>query len=65
MELKSCPFCGGKAKYFAYGDGGVCVKCVNCLCQTQARSDYCIEDCKKQNAVEKISNDWNSRVTDA
>ena len=56
-----CPFCNGDAKIFAYSDGGICVKCMSCYCQTQATSDYSIDECKRHNAAEKVIKKWNRR----
>ena len=61
-KLKPCPFCGGTAKVFAYEGGGICIKCLNCYCQTQAMSDYCIADAEKYSAYEKITEAWNRRA---
>lgn len=63
-RLKSCPFCGGDAKYFAFSDGGVCVKCMNCFCQTEARCDFSITECTKSNAIETVTQKWNRRAND-
>lgn len=54
-QLKPCPFCGGEAKYFAYNDGGVCVKCMNCFCQTGVECDSSIVDCIKNNSIEIVT----------
>ena len=64
-QLKPCPFCGStNVKIFAWSDGGICVKCLDCYCQTQASNDMCISDAKRQSAFEKIVEAWNRRVTD-
>ena len=61
-ELKPCPFCGSnQVKIFAFQDGGVCVKCLSCLCQTQTYSDGCIADARKKSAFEKVVEKWNRR----
>ena len=59
MKLKPCPFCGGDAEYFAYSSGGVCVKCMDCFCQTEIRSEY-----TKHKAIEIVTQKWNRRVND-
>ena len=66
MELKPCPFCGSRdVKVYAYQDGGICVKCLDCYCQTQPSNDFCISDAKKyKSAFEKSVEAWNRRVTD-
>lgn len=64
MELKPCPFCGGEAKIFAYSEGGICVKCMECYCQTAAMSDFSINDAQKANACEMIVKAWNRRTID-
>jgi len=61
--LKSCPFCGSeKVKVFAFNDGGICVKCLKCWCQTQAHSDGCISDAERESAFEKVVKAWNQRA---
>ena len=62
IDLKPCPFCGGEAKVFAYDDGGICVKCMECYCQTQASTDMCISYAKRESAFERIVSSWNRRV---
>ena len=62
IKLKPCPFCGGEAKVFAYSDGGICVKCMNCYCQTFATSDWNIANAKEKSAYEKIVEAWNRRA---
>ena len=62
-KLKPCPFCGGEAKIFAYSEGGICVKCMRCYCQTAALSDYSISDAQKSNAFEIIVKAWNRRAS--
>lgn len=63
-KLKPCPFCGGEAKYFVFSDGGVCVKCMDCYCQTAARTDDSISFCKQNNSVEAVTKAWNRRAND-
>ena len=62
IDLKPCPFCGGEAKVFACDNGGICVKCMECCCQTQASTDFCISHAKVESAFEKIVSEWNRRV---
>ena len=65
IELKPCPFCGSKdVKIYSYSDGGICVKCLDCYCQTQTCSDYNIVGAKKQSAYETVVEAWNRRVTE-
>jgi hypothetical protein len=61
-KLKPCPFCGSEAKVYAFMDGGICIKCLNCYCQTQATSDFCIADASKESAYEKVVKAWNRRA---
>lgn len=62
-KLKPCPFCGSeRVKVFAYSDGGICVMCLDCHCQTQAISDQTIAQCERNNALEKVVKAWNRRV---
>lgn len=65
-ELKNCPFCNGKnVKIFAFYDGGICVKCLDCYCQTDVLSDFTINEAKKQSAYEKVVKAWNRREGDS
>ena len=62
-ELKPCPFCGStEVKVFSFSDGGICVKCLDCYCQTAVMNDFCIMDAKKKSAFERITEAWNRRV---
>lgn len=63
MDLKPCPFCGSKkVKIFSFSEGGICVKCLDCYCQTQAVCDFCIADAEKESAFERIVKSWNRRA---
>ena len=65
IELKPCPFCGSEnVKIYSYSDGGICVKCLDCYCQTQTRCDYNIVEAEKQSAYETVVEAWNRRVTE-
>lgn len=48
-ELKSCPFCGGKAALFV--DGGVRVLCVKCRARTRELKDGIIGETGKMPMV--------------
>ena len=61
-ELKKCPFCGGVAKIFAFSDGGICVKCMTCRCQSFVSSDSTISNARNYNAYERVVDAWNRRV---
>lgn len=56
-ELKSCPFCGGKARLFV-GDG-VRVICSKCYAGTMIQRDS-VE--RESNSVETVVEAWNRRV---
>ena len=57
FELKSCPFCGGKARLFV--DSGVRVLCTKCYASTRILTDeYLYESV----AVETVINNWNRRT---
>lgn len=56
-ELKSCPFCGGKARLFV--DGGVRVLCSKCYASTKILTD---ELEYSSNAVETVIGEWNRRT---
>lgn len=57
VELKRCPFCGGKARLFV-GDG-VRVICAKCYAGTMILTDNM--ECES-NAVETVVEAWNRRV---
>lgn len=64
IELKPCPFCGGKA--VALIGNGVCVLCTKCEISTPGRSDgrnlvgeYMV------NALQTVVDMWNRRTDDA
>ena len=62
-ELKPCPFCGSKkVGFFAYNEGGVCVKCFDCYCQTSVRVDGFIANAAKESAVDRVYKEWNRRA---
>ena len=63
IKPKSCPFCGsGSVVLFATG-GGVCVKCLDCHCQTEYDTDACVANAKRSTAVERVLRAWNRRVS--
>lgn len=53
-QLKSCPFCGSKAKIFTAPNGYYGVECdkIGCVIMT---AHY-------ERSIEKVVNDWNKRV---
>lgn len=65
LELKPCPFCGGKASLFLSERGGVRVLCVECgaspeiICDKIALSTRVSSD-----AVMRVIEAWNRRVND-
>lgn len=61
-KLKPCPFCGKTAKVFAFSEGGICVKCMTCYCQTFVESDWSIANAEKKSAYEKVVEAWNRRA---
>lgn len=62
-DLKPCPFCGStNVKIYSWQDGGICVKCLECHCQTQAHSDYNTVEAKKESAYEIVVKAWNRRA---
>lgn len=63
IDLKPCPFCGGKAKIYA-STIGVSVKCMNCYAQTETYIDMCYANCRKENATEHAVDAWNQRQSD-
>ena len=46
---------------FATG-GGVCVKCLECRCQTEYDTDVCVANAKRSTAVERVLKAWNRRA---
>ena len=57
IELKPCPFCGGKARLFV--NGGVRVLCSKCYASTKILTDELEYD---SNTVETVIGEWNRRV---
>lgn len=57
IELKPCPFCGGKARLFV--NGGVRVICPKCYASTRILTD---EMEYESNAVETVIEVWNRRA---
>lgn len=56
-DLKSCPFCGGKARLFV--NGGVRVLCSKCYASTMTLTDNMKYE---SNAVETVVEVWNRRA---
>lgn len=57
FELKSCPFCGGKARLLV--NDGVRVICSKCYAGTMIQRDS-VE--RESNSVEMVVEAWNRRV---
>ena len=64
IQLKPCPFCGGNARLWVWSEGGVCVKCTECNCQTSTKSDDALLK-HLDPAVERVIKEWNRRAKDA
>ena len=65
IKLKPCPFCGGDARLWVWSEGGgVCVRCMECYCQTSTRTDDMLSK-HIEPAVEKVIKEWNRRTKDA
>lgn len=63
IELKPCPFCGGKAevKQFANPKNWYCIECTNCGCRTDGyRQNRC--DGTDQDNIKANMDIWNGRV---
>ena len=60
IELKPCPFCGGKARLLV--NDGVRVICSKCYVGTMILTDDVV--CET-NAVEMVVEAWNRRMPDA
>lgn len=57
IELKPCPFCGGKAKMKASWSASVYVECMSCFAQAMhflPAADYCADD--------RAAEAWNRRT---
>lgn len=59
IELKPCPFCGGKAVVFV--NDGVRVLCVKCNAQTRSLVDN-VALIDSTSAVESVVAAWNRRT---
>lgn len=57
IELKPCPFCGGKARLFV--SSGVRVLCSKCYASTMILTD---DMGYSSNAVERVTEKWNKRA---
>lgn len=63
INLPPCPFCGSeKVRLYAYSEGGVCVKCLDCYCQTGVYSDSCTSDAERNSAAEQALKAWDRRA---
>lgn len=60
MELKPCPFCGGKAKLFV--NDGVRVLCVKCRATSKILVDEYNGFEIRTNAVRDVVEAWNRRA---
>ena len=68
IELKPCPFCGGRAELYADDRYGVCVRCSKCFCMTSYQADnntirFSFTE-YTYTAVDMVIDRWNKRVTD-
>lgn len=61
-ELKSCPFCGGKAYLFV--DNGIRVLCVQCGASSKVLRDMQTANGVAGNATKSVIEAWNRRVSD-
>lgn len=59
-ELKSCPFCGGKA--VVHVDGGVSVICTTCESRTTCLRDGIGKGGYMGGAIKEVIEKWNRRV---
>lgn len=59
IELKECPFCGGKAHLFV--DGGVRVTCPKCGAMSRILRDGMNDRGVYGNATKAVVNAWNMR----
>ena len=67
-DLKSCPFCGGKAKkpWFNYdGSGGGSGEVTCSKCSSKVRGQYIpwTEADEKESSVDEAISAWNTRIT--
>lgn len=61
LRLKPCPFCGGEARIFVPEDGGICVMCTKCRCQTPYRDDIRPSGINYGYSLEEVIDIWNKR----
>lgn len=69
-ELKTCPFCGGKAEVQAYGDsafsylvdGYVYIECLDCEASSQSYYVGIVSKEESEAVVQKSTAEWNRRV---
>lgn len=60
VSLKDCPFCGGTAGLFHWGQKGRIVKCTGCLVQKRQKVLRYSTDWLE----ELLIREWNERVND-
>lgn len=61
IELKPCPFCGGKARLIAHHGGGIFVFCSKCRARTDLHCDAMEYE---THAVANAIKAWNRRCGD-
>ena len=59
INLKDCPFCGGRAVIFV--SNGITVQCKNCGCRTPSFSDGIVYG-DGGGSIKRVIDRWNSRT---
>lgn len=62
LELKPCPFCGGRASLFASRNGGIKVICTKCNASSKCLCDTLTAHGVSGNSTKSVIKAWNNRT---